>query len=107
MLIRVVFWFTLVILLLPIADSAQKHNDNEIDVVQNFSLVHSVVMDASNFCHRNPRSCANAMVIVGKYSASARAYTMQLAEYILSARQENDPVVTGSVLKSQNSQNLE
>lgn len=55
-LIRMAFWLTLVVLLLPLGLRGESGHD--VSVIDAFGAAQSVVSDARGFCERQPQACA-------------------------------------------------
>jgi hypothetical protein len=91
-LLRMAFWFSLVLLLLPFGTSADSGNPGAASVspLQAFSAASAAVGDLSQFCKRQPEACvtgSQAAVVIGDKAQAAAGMMLDF----LSKRNEAGP----------------
>lgn len=102
MIFRTIFWFSMVVMLIPVKNDAQNHASKDVTVAQTVVLVQEIAGDLSGFCIRNPESCAFFVKLSAQYGARIMAHAGQLSSFV-SDQQLPDAassVITGSVAKS-------
>ncbi|MEA2935224.1 MAG: hypothetical protein QOD74_1870 [Variibacter sp.] len=65
-LIRVAFWLTIVLILLPTGEKTPNPQAAQVGAVEAFSAASAAVSDMSSFCERQPGAC-----VIGAQTASA------------------------------------
>jgi hypothetical protein len=68
-LLRVAFWLTIVLVLLPTGSTAPRASAPQIEAVDAVVAAGAAVSDMGNFCDRQPEACkvgAQAAVIIGQ-----------------------------------------
>jgi hypothetical protein len=73
-LLKVAFWLSLVILLIPADESETRKlaDGHALGIVETFSLAQTAYEDAKGFCGRNPDACASGQVAASTFGAKAR-----------------------------------
>ena len=99
MIIRAIFWFSLVVMLVPVNVDQRHPGSQSFAGYQTIMLAKSVIGDVSGFCSRNPGSCESTKNIVDSFSARVRAHATQIANMIKSkiSPYSTDDVITGSI----------
>ena len=97
MLIRAIFWFSLVVMLLPVESDQINSQVNDVSGGQTIMLFQSIASDVSGFCVRNPGSCHTARGLASQYGARVQAHAENLGEYLASNQEPSDPLTTGNV----------
>ena len=97
MLIRAIFWFSLVVMFLPVESDQINSQAEDVSGGQTIMLFQSIASDVSGFCVRNPGSCQTARGLASQYGARVQAHAENLGEYLASNQEQNDPLTTGNV----------
>jgi hypothetical protein len=105
-LLRVTFWLSIVLVLLPSADYQRKDQGPRIGAAEAVSAATAAVSDMSGFCTRQPEACevgGQAAVAFGQRAQAGARYLFDMLQDSLA------PAQTGSVsrapgAKSQHSQ---
>lgn len=99
MLIRAIFWFSLVVMLVPVNVDQRYPGSQSFAGYQAIMLAKSVIGDVSGFCSRNPGSCESTKNIMDGFSARVRAHAFQISNMIRSKNTPypTDTVITGSI----------
>ena len=97
-LIRMAFWFSLVLLVLPLDAATEKGQADSISPVQAFFAAREAVDDVAGICQRKPDVCEAGKAAMHTIGSRARE-TARIAYEML---EENDPRVadaetTGSI----------
>ncbi|WP_274424898.1 DUF5330 domain-containing protein [Chelativorans sp. YIM 93263] len=71
-LIRCIFWFSLVLLFLPINVSEQAPGVESVNPLQAIAAVRDTVRDLADICMRQPDVCATASAAVQTITARAK-----------------------------------
>jgi len=100
MVLRAIFWFSLVVMLLPVRNDLTQPGSTDVSGKQTFVLIQSVASDLSGFCGRNPLSCDTAKGLANQFGVRIQAHAESLGEYLTSESQDKDLIVTGSVKSS-------
>ncbi len=83
-LIRTAFWFSLVLLFLPIWPGAQDTDNQPVGAIEAISAAQQAVSDISGICERRPGVCETgkraAQTIGARAQESARAAYMMLEQ---------------------------
>ena len=88
LLIRAIFWFSLVVLLLPIDTNAPSDAQAEIadvSAVEAFGAARATMADLSSFCERNPEACETGSAALAAFGQKAQASARMFYEYVLEA----------------------
>lgn len=98
-LLRVAFWLSLVILLIP-ADpqiAAERSSGHEVGTFEAIDAAHSTWEDVKGFCGRNPTACDVGRVAADTFAAKART-GVRWVQRQLDGPEATDraPLVTGS-----------
>lgn len=101
MLIRAIFWFSLVVMLLPVRNDHINSELNNVSGGQTLVLFQSIASDLSGFCSRNPSSCQTARGLARQYGARVQAHAEHLGEYLANTQENSDPLTTGTVRSGQ------
>ena len=97
MLLRAIFWFSLVVMLLPVGSDSIESKGQDISGGQTLVLFQSIANDLSGFCVRNPSSCKTAQGLAVHYGQRVKAHAENLGEYLASESVNADKMITGSV----------
>jgi hypothetical protein len=71
-LIRVAFWLTIVLILLPSGESSAPPQASQVGAVEAFTAASAAVSDVGGFCSRQPEACT-----VGAQAATALGHKAQ------------------------------
>ncbi|ESR22765.1 DUF5330 domain-containing protein [Lutibaculum baratangense] len=94
-LIRLAFWLTLVLLVLPMPRSETgEASGTTISAFDALGFAQSAVSDVAGFCDRNPRACETGAMLIGTLREKA-IYGSQLVYRSLSAEPDTDPSLAG------------
>lgn len=99
-LLRVAFWLSLVILLIP-ADprlAAEQSEGRDVSTFEAIDAAHSTWEDVKGFCARNPAACDVGRSALDIFAAKARTGVRWVARQLdgTDAAAEPAPVVTGT-----------
>ncbi len=99
MLIRAIFWFSLVVMLVPIKVDRPYSASHPSYSLQVTTLAKSFIGDVSGFCHRNPNSCASSRNMVSSLSIHMRHQMYQWVKVLGTGEKAYpvDNVLTGSI----------
>jgi hypothetical protein len=82
-LIRMSFWLSLVILLIPADESELARSGGQpVGAFEAFGLARSAYEDARGFCGRNPDTCATGEVFAETFGAKARTGAKWVLSFI-------------------------
>lgn len=96
-LLRLAFWLTLVLLVLPMpddregpveADAAPQPQASVVDVI---GVAQSAISDAAGFCMRNPRTCQTGIELAGTLREKAQYGAQLVYEYL-----SDEPIAPGA-----------
>lgn len=73
-LLKVAFWLSLVILLIPADESetSKLADGRSLSIIEAYGLAQAAYDDAKGFCGRNPEACATGTVAAATFGAKAR-----------------------------------
>ncbi len=96
-LLKVAFWLTIVVLLLP-AEQSDEGQQQQVSALDALSAAQSAVQDAGGFCDRNPHACDVGAQAFQTFGEKAQ-YGAKLLYEFLSARFAGDDAqtATGSI----------
>ncbi len=100
--IRAIFWFSLVMLFIPIGDDGGEGGPAGISGEQTLAAVQAAAHDLAGFCERNPATCNTAGALVIQYGQKVRTGAGELVARLDEklAATPTDAVHTGSVSKA-------
>lgn len=99
MILRAIFWFSLVVMLVPVKNDRYNLHSQNVSSLRTLSLVQTIASDITSFCDRNPGSCKAANELARNYGARVQAHAEQLNGLLTSkdSQKHKDQLVTGSV----------
>jgi len=74
MIFRTVFWFSLVVMLMPVKNDLLNARDEGVTGKQALVFVQSLAGDITGFCTRNPDSCVVATQLAQQYAQRVKAH---------------------------------
>lgn len=87
-LLRLAFWLTLVLLILPMPDQgaqpadAALSADQQASVVDALGVAQAAVSDVAGFCVRNPETCSTGVELAGTLREKAKYGAQLVYEYL-------------------------
>jgi Family of unknown function (DUF5330) len=99
-LLRVAFWLSVVVLLLPSAPSERAASTPQIGTTEAVSAASAAVSDMRQFCTRQPEACAVGGQALVQFGRKAEAGARMLYEFLnerFGAEHTGTASVTGSV----------
>lgn len=96
-LMRVAFWLSLVILLIPADPSETPKSGRTVSTFEAVGAAHAAYEDARGFCGRNPGTCDVGQVAIETFSAKARTAANWVYHQL--DGKEPGPVTTASTPK--------
>ena len=101
MIFRTIFWFSLVVMLVPIKNDRMNPQSTDTTNVEALVLLQSVADDVAGFCLRNPSACLAAGELATNYGSRLQSHFTNLSQYLL--EDEKSPsqskLTTGSISK--------
>ena len=101
MIFRTIFWFSLVVMLVPVKNDRMNPQSTNATNVETLVLLQSVADDVAGFCLRNPSACLVAGELANSYGSRVQSHFTNLSQYLLSddisPTQSN--LITGSISK--------
>ena len=103
MLFRAIFWFSLVVMLVPVKNDRMNLHSQNVSSLRTLSLMQSVAIDITSFCDRNPQSCDAASALVKNYGARVQAHAKQFGGLFDGEKSvaERDKITTGAIIPRQ------
>jgi hypothetical protein len=97
-LIKVAFWLTIVVLLLP-TDSSKQTQTAQVSPLDAFSAAQAAVSDATNFCARRPEACEIGSQAFQSFGEKAQYGAKLLYEFLSNrfADKADGTSATGSI----------
>ena len=96
-LIRVAFWLSIVILLLPTGKATEKAPGPQIATSEALSAAGAAVSDMRQFCARQPGACEVGSHAAAAFGQKAQASAKMIYEFFTGpAAEQSAPAVTGS-----------
>ena len=97
-LLKVVFWLSVVIVIVPVGKEASTLEQGGISRTETLSAARNVWNDVSTFCERNQETCKTGNRLVAEFGDKARNGAKMLYLYLDGHFGQNrtDDVVTGS-----------
>ncbi|MBX3575878.1 MAG: DUF5330 domain-containing protein [Rhizobiaceae bacterium] len=98
-LIRTAFWFSLVLLFLPLGST----DTQQVGPVQAFVAARAAIADISGFCERQPDACATGSAAIHTIGTRAQESVRIAGELLadgeapVAAALDAEPIYTGSV----------
>jgi Family of unknown function (DUF5330) len=80
-LIRIAFWMSMVIVLLPIAPSPQTATAPHVGAAEALSAAVAAVSDMRQFCARQPETCAVGSQVMVQFGHTTEANVKRLYEF--------------------------
>lgn len=98
-IIRAIFWFSLVMLFIPIGDEGGDSQPAGISGEQTLAAVQSAASDLAGFCERNRATCETAGALLVQYGQKVRTGAGELVAKLdeTLAATPTDALHTGSV----------
>ena len=103
LLVRMVFWLSVVIALLPVTSSQQETSASQVGAIDALSAASAAVSDIRQFCVRQPGACAAGSQAIVQFGHKAETGAKWLYQF-LNERKATDqlPVTTKGADKSSN-----
>ena len=101
LLVRMVFWLSVVIALLPVTSSQQETSASQVGAIDALSAASSAVSDIRQFCVRQPGACAAGSQAIVQFGHKAETGAKWLYLF-LNERKATDqlPVTRGADMSS-------
>ena len=101
LLVRMVFWLSLVIALLPVTSSQQETSASQVGAIDALSAASAAVSDIRQFCVRQPGACAAGSQAIVQFGHKAETGAKWLYQF-LNERKATDqlPVTRGADMSS-------
>jgi hypothetical protein len=101
LLVRMVFWLSVVIALLPVTSSQQETSASQVGAIDALSAASAAVSDIRQFCVRQPAACAAGSQAIVQFGHKAETGATWLYQF-LNERKATDqlPVTTKGADKS-------
>ncbi len=100
-LLRVAFWLSLVILLIP-ADpqiAAERKQGRDVSTFEAIDAAQSTFQDVKGFCGRNPTACDVGRVAIDTFAAKAKTGARWVYQQFEDGEATGSPAVTGSTAR--------
>jgi hypothetical protein len=82
LLLRMTFWLSIVIALLPITPSQQKTSASQVGATDALSAAIAVVSDIHQFCERQPSTCATGSQTIVQFGNKVKASAELLYQFL-------------------------
>jgi hypothetical protein len=101
LLVRMVFWLSVVIALLPVTSSQQETSASQVGAIDALSAASAAVSDIRQFCVRQPGACAAGSQAIVQFGHKAETGAKWLYQF-LNERKATDqlPVTRGADMSS-------
>jgi hypothetical protein len=101
LLVRLVFWLSVVIALLPVTSSQQETSASQVGAIDALSAASAAVSDIRQFCVRQPGACAAGSQAIVQFGHKAETGAKWLYQF-LNERKATDqlPVTRGADMSS-------
>ena len=101
MIFRTIFWFSLVVMLVPVKNDRMNPQSTDTTNVEALVLLQSVADDVAGFCQRNPSACLAAGELANNYGSRLQTHFTNLSQYLLEDEKSvgQSDLITGSVSK--------
>ncbi len=99
-LIRTSFWFSLVLLALPLGGNIDGKSDTSLGMTDALRAARSAAADLSGICERSAATCETGRKVAGEVARRAQKAASLAAQYIDAERtpvKSDDAIETGSV----------
>jgi len=93
-LIRVAFWLSVVVMLLPTGGSNKTAGQDDVGATQALSAAGAALADMRGFCSRQPDACAIGSQVATTFGYKAQAGAKMLYEFL---NDKMAPTETGSI----------
>ena len=93
LLVRMVFWLSVVIALLPVSSSQQETSASQVGAIDALSAASAAVSDIRQFCVRQPDACAAGSQAIVQFGHKAETGAKWLYQF-LNERKATDRSVT-------------
>ena len=103
LLVRMVFWLSVVIALLPVTSSQQETSASQVGAIDALSAASAAVSDIRQFCVRQPAACAagsQAIVQFGHKAETGAKWLYQFLNGARTGRSSKSIIGSGSVRRS-------
>ncbi len=98
-LLRMAFWLTLVLVLIPIGTGKENTPTESINPVSAYLAAQATVSDIGGFCARNPLACetgGNALSAIGSRARDGARMVYEYLDTQVADGSESVPLITGS-----------
>ena len=82
LLVRMVFWLSLVIALLPVTSSQQETSASQVGAIDALSAASAAVSDIRQFCVRQPDACAAGSEAIAQFVQKAETGAKLLYQFL-------------------------
>lgn len=98
-LLRMAFWLTLVLVLIPIGSGKESTPGEQINPVSAYLAAQATVSDIGGFCARNPLACetgGNALSAIGARARDGARIVYEYLDTQVADTTDTDMLITGS-----------
>ena len=102
-LLRMAFWLSIVLILLPSGASQPVQSPNDVGASQAISAASATVQDVRGFCTRQPDACSVGSQVAVSLGYRAQAGAKMLYDFLtdkLASRDSGSTSRTGSIIKA-------
>ena len=102
-LLRMAFWLSVVLILLPSGSSQPAQSPNAVGTSEAISAASATVQDMRGFCTRQPEACSVGSQVAVSLGYRAQAGAKMLYDFLtekLASREGGAPSHTGSITKA-------
>ena len=82
LLVRMVFWLSVVIALLPVTSSQQETSASQVGAIDALSAASAAVSDIRQFCVRQPAACAAGSQAIVQFGHKAETGAKWLYQFL-------------------------
>ena len=94
LLVRMVFWLSVVIALLPVTSSQQETSASQVGAIDALSAASAAVSDIRQFCVRQPGACAAGSQTIVQFGHKAETGAKWLYQFLNERKATDQPVTT-------------
>jgi hypothetical protein len=93
-LVRMVFWLSLIIALLPIAPLRQEPSASKVGTIDSLSAASAAVSDIRQFCVRQPDACAAGSEAIAQFVQKAETGAKLLYQFLNERKVKDELPIT-------------